>query len=265
MTTQEPITQKKSKMRSPSYPAIDLETAIARARDLYGKENMNSAARDVILSHWGYTKGSSNGLVILAALIKYGLLADEGSGDKRKARLTELARKIILDDRPNSPERDAAIREAALNPTIHKEFWSTYKGLLPSDDNLRYELRVNRKFTESAIANFIQELRSTWAFTKLAEYGSMSEEGKDKTSPESEVETMTTQTATPTESKVEVKPSAGSTIISGSKAVKYCWPLSKNIMADVVITGTDIDASHLEMLRKYLDLAKSALEPDKTK
>lgn len=256
MTTQEPATPKKSKMRSPSYPAIDLETAIARARDLYSKENMNSAARDVIISHWGYTKGSSNGLVILAALLKYGLLADEGSGDKRKARLTELARRILLDDRPNSPERDAAIREATLNPAIHKEFWNAYKGNLPSDDNLKYELRVNRHFTDSAIANFIKELRSTWAFTKLADYDSMSEEGKDKTSFESEAKMIHAQTTTVPATEHQTK-----TNTSGlASTVKYCWPLSKSVMADVVITGPAIGAKDIEMLRKYLELAKDALQ-----
>lgn len=193
MTTDE-STQKKAKQRSPSYPAIDLETAIARARDLWSQEKMNSAARDVILKHWGYTNGSSNGLVILAALLKYGLLADEGSGEKRKARLTDLARRIILDDRPHSPERDVAIREAAISPTIHKEFWDAYKGLLPSDENLRYELRVNRHFTDSAVASFVKEIRSTWAYAKLAECDSMLEDGKDKMPSVKETEMNPTPT-----------------------------------------------------------------------
>lgn len=251
MTTQESVTKKTAKMRSPAYPAIDLENAIARARELWNKEKLNSTPIDVILGHWGYANGSSNGLVILATLLKYGLLADEGSGDKRKARLTELARRIILDDRPNSPERDAAIREAALNPSIHKEFWETYKGLLPSDDNLKYELKVNRHFTDSAVASFVKELRSTWAFAKLSEYANMSEDDKDKSLHESEVEMTSTQTATP------AMQSSGP-----STAVKYCWPLSKNVMADVVITGrgSDISEKDLEMLRKYLELAKDALK-----
>ncbi len=179
--------QKKAKPRSPSYPAIDLETAIARASDLWQKEHMNSAATSVILGHWGYTPKSGNGLLTLAALIKFGLLTTEGSGNDRKARLTELARKIILDDRPNSPERDIAIREAALNPIIHKELWGKYKSELPSDDNLRHELRYNEGFTDSGAVECIRELRGTWAYVKLAESATMPEEGKDKPSSEVEV------------------------------------------------------------------------------
>ncbi len=48
--------------------------------------------------------------------------------------------------------------------------------------------------------------------------------------------------------------------------VKYCWPLSKNVMAYVVITGRGLDISEkdLEMLRKYLELAKDALKDPMT-
>lgn len=256
MTTQESVIQKKVKQRSPSYPGIDLEAAVARVRELWDKEKMNSTARDVILGHWGYNNGSGLGLVVLAALLKYGLLADEGSGEKRKARLTDLARLIILDDRPNSPERDAAIREAALNPTIHKEFWDEFKRLLPSDENLRYELRVSRHFTDSAAASFIKEIRSTWAYAKLAEYDSMSGEGQDKTPSEGEVEMIPTQT--PIGATTENEPKGKPNVLS-SNAVKYCWQLSKSVMADVVITGPGISAKDIEMLRKYLELTKDAL------
>lgn len=177
MTTEK---QKKARGRSPSYPAVDLETAIGRAKELYKQEHMNSASINVILRHWGYNTKSGAGLVTLAALIKFGLLTDEGSGDKRTARLTEPARKIILDDRPNSPERDALIQEAALTPAIHKDLWYQYKGILPSDENLKHELRVNRGFTDYAVSEFIEEFRRTVNFAKLMQSGILSGEGKDK-------------------------------------------------------------------------------------
>ena len=186
-------TGKKHKARSPSYPAIDLETAIARARELHNREGMNSASISVILKHWGYDVKSSGGLVALAALIKFGLLADEGSGDKRKARLTELARRIILDERATSPERDTLIKEAALTPAIHQDLWTQYKGHLPSDENLRHELRVEKAFTDYGAKEFIEEFKSTVAFAKLAESDMISPKVEDKEQPEEEI-TMTTAT-----------------------------------------------------------------------
>jgi len=247
MTTQEPVKQKKSKGRSPSYPAIDLETAIKRAKELYDQEHMNAASTSVILSHWGYNIKSGGGLVTLAALLKFGLLTDEGSGEKRMARLTELARKIILDDRQTSPERDILIQEAALMPTVHKELWSQYKGILPSDENLRHELRVNRGFTDYAVSDLIEEFRSTVAFAKLTQSVILSEEGKDKTPSESE----NNMVATIEQENKQQKPST---------LIKYSWPLSKSVTADVIINGANVSSKDLEMLRKYLELAKGALE-----
>jgi hypothetical protein len=180
MTTKTQDQPKKKRARSPSYPSIDLELALVRAREFFQEERMNSAAVTVALKHWGYTAKSGMGLVVLAALIKFGLLADEGTGEQRKVKLTELARKIILDDRSTSPDRDAAIREASLSPPVHRELWEQYKGVLPSDENLGHELKFTRGFTDSAAQDFIRELRSTVTFAKLSNPGSISTEGGDK-------------------------------------------------------------------------------------
>jgi hypothetical protein len=180
MTTKTQDQPKKARARSPSYPSIDLEMALSRAKEFFKEERMNSAAVTVALKHWGYTAKSGMGLVVLAALIKFGLLADEGAGEQRKVKLTELARRIILDDRSISPERDAAIREASLTPPIHRELWEQYKGILPSDENLGHELKFNKGFSDSGVQEFIRELRSTVAFAKLPNPGSISTEDGDK-------------------------------------------------------------------------------------
>jgi len=39
----------------------------------------------------------------------------------------------------------------------------------------------------------------------------------------------------------------------------FSWPLSRDMSAELRITGGDIKASHIEMLRQYLELVKSAL------
>ena len=150
-----------------------------------------------------------------------------------------------------------AIKEAALSPGIHRDLWDEHKGNLPSDETLRYELRVNRNFTDSAIASFIKELRSTWVFAKLTEYAIMCEDGQDKVPSESEVGMMSSAIASPTEKETKSK-AQGLT----ASAVKYSWPLSKNVLAEITITGNEITSNDLEMLRRYLELAKSAIEND---
>jgi hypothetical protein len=42
----------------------------------------------------------------------------------------------------------------------------------------------------------------------------------------------------------------------------FSWPLSKEIMAEVKLTGSGIRSVHLERLRQYLELAKDAVDSD---
>ena len=40
----------------------------------------------------------------------------------------------------------------------------------------------------------------------------------------------------------------------------YKWPLGKDVTAEVRFLGTTITAEHVELLRQYLDLVKTALQ-----
>lgn len=42
----------------------------------------------------------------------------------------------------------------------------------------------------------------------------------------------------------------------------FSWPLAKGVMAEVRLTGGDIRPGHIDMLRQYLALAKTALQDD---
>lgn len=180
--------KKKFEGRSPSYPGISLSEAIEKARVVYQHESRNAAPVVAIVGHWGYKAGSGPGSVAFAALKKFGLLDDEGTGAGRTAKLTDLGLKIILDDREDSPDRAAAIREAALRPGIHSELWSKYGGELPSPQTLRYHLLTDRKFTQSGADEFIQQFKATIDFARLKESGIMPPaEGERDDDPEDEV------------------------------------------------------------------------------
>jgi hypothetical protein len=172
--------QRKKKERSPSYPGVDLPTALERAETLRKKEGRSWVPIDAVLKDWDYSPKSGLGLVVVAALKKFGLLEEQGAGDAREVRLTELARTILLDTREQSPERVKAIREAALLPPIHAELWAECDGQLPSDDNLSYQLRVRKSFTDTAAKAFIRQFRDTLAFAGLVRSDSMSESQADK-------------------------------------------------------------------------------------
>ena len=153
--------------RSPSYPAINLKVAIDRALTFYMYEKRAEASVSVAAQHWGYSVASSGGKQVLAALIAYGLMEDRGSADKRHVRLTDLAFQILLDERPDSAERDDAVRRAAFLPKIHAELFTHWPDELPSNQNLRHYLLVAKKFNDNAVDDFIKELRITADFAKV--------------------------------------------------------------------------------------------------
>lgn len=168
MAEQTPVTPPKKKQRSPSYPGIGLEVAIERAQALYGQEQRNFAHIDTAIGHWGYRPKSGAGLVVVAALKKFGLVDEEGGGSTRKVRVSEDARRLILlDSDEHRNERVRLLKKLALTPTIHSELWKKYGAALPSDATLRYELITERGFTDLAVREFIPQFRATIAYAGL--------------------------------------------------------------------------------------------------
>jgi hypothetical protein len=171
---------KRKRERSPSYPGIDLQAAIERARQMQEKEKKYAAPVNTIFADWGYAPNSSAGFVALAALKKFGLLTDEGSGEKKKARLTDEALAILIDSREDSEERLRLIQEAALKPSIHQELWNKYGSDLPSDASLKYELRKEMNFSEPGANEFIVQYNRTLQFAKLMDSDKLSDDVEDK-------------------------------------------------------------------------------------
>src|SRR2546427_2432659 len=104
--------QSSKKMRSPAYPGINLEIALKRARGLYDRERRNAVAFSVAVSYWGFGPKSSGGLVSVAAMKSFGLIEDiERGAGGRVIKLTDLAFRILLDDRQDSIDRAALIKQ----------------------------------------------------------------------------------------------------------------------------------------------------------
>ena len=178
--------EKRKKGRSPSYPAIALDAALDRARQLWQVERQHPTPIEKIAKHWGYKSLNGPAALQLAALKKFGLLEDEGAGQSRRARVSDLAVDILAN--PDESVRAASIRRAALNPAIHRELWETFKTDIPSDSNLHWQLTRERSlpFTETGATEFIPEYRQTLAFAQLIDgasvtpqAGKQEQEGED--------------------------------------------------------------------------------------
>jgi hypothetical protein len=157
------------KGRSPSYPGIDLELAVQRAEELWTQEHHYRTAIPTILGHWGYGAKSGGGFAAIAALKSFGLLEDQGTGDERRAWLSDRAQGIITAESPN--QRLGLIQEAALMPKVHHELWNRFGANLPSDQSLLLFLMRERNFTPSGATELVSEWKRTMAFAQLAERG----------------------------------------------------------------------------------------------
>ena len=167
-----------ARVRSPSFPFIGLEKAIARAREFYYGERMGRVHVSVAPQHWSYNEKSSGSIQTLAALVAFGLMSYEGRKEKRSVALTEAARVILLgSDGP----RQQTIQECALKPNIHKTLWEHFEEKIPSDGKLRDYLLFDHKppFNENVVDQFILQFRATLKFSKLTSNGSIPEENQD--------------------------------------------------------------------------------------
>lgn len=155
------------KQRSPSYPGITLEAAIARAKAFFSAEGKHEALVSTAVGHWKYGPKSSGGLLTIAALKSYGLMEDRGNGADRKVRLTPLGLSIVQDERMVSPERDSNIKKAALTPQILADLWNRYGLDRPSNDTVAHYLKVEREFTPTAAIEIIKIYEAAIRFAKL--------------------------------------------------------------------------------------------------
>ena len=166
----------KRQHRSPSYPFISLERAISRAREFYAAERRHAARVPVAVAHWNFAEKSSGGLQTIAALKQYGLMEESGGGDERTVRLSDLALRILLDDTPNSQERQTAIRDAALRPKLFAEMYAKWGAELPSEASMATYLRLDRGFNDNSVRQVIKNYRDTIRFAASSGSATLADE-----------------------------------------------------------------------------------------
>jgi hypothetical protein len=173
---------KPKKGRSPAYPGIDLKRALELAAAVYKVEKQHPTAAETVAQHWKMQVKSGQFLTNLSALKKFGLLdaMPQRGPQSGYVKTSDTARDILVDDREDSQEREAAIKRAALKPDIHADLWRKYNGELPSDASLRFYLIRDLKFTEAGANEFIGEFRRTITFAGLASSDSLSASNDDK-------------------------------------------------------------------------------------
>lgn len=163
MSNTDPGTVAPKKERSPSFPYIGLTKALERAGQVYAQARRHEARVADVATAWGMGPKSSSTLQTIAALLAYGLLEDQSSGDTRKLKVTDLAFKALEDQRPGA--REAALAEAAVKPKLIAEYLEKWKEGRPADGICISELRIDRGFTDDGARAFLRVFDDTRGFT----------------------------------------------------------------------------------------------------
>lgn len=170
-------------------------------------------------------------LPTISALKQFGLLEDEGSGGDRRVKLTGLAFSILLDEVPDSPERAAALKKAALHPKLYAEMFGKWGTALPSDENIRTFLKRDKSFNDEAVTGVIKDFRDTLEYSKLGDADTIEankeESGQDAPPPLVEPKMQDVTPLTPLLMKSPPPPPAGTvrevSLLDEGEAVLQ-WP-----------------------------------------
>jgi len=245
---------KSKRTRSPAYPFISLPKALERAKVFYEVEKRHPAPFAVSVSHWDFKPKSSGGFQTVAALKQYGLMQDVGGGKDRKVQLTDPALRILLDQREESPDRNRAIKTAALKPKIHAEIWGKWGADLPSDGTLQTYLTLEKKFNDDSAGELIKIYKDTIRFAKLDESDKIS--GGDEDIEDTETEPGGRQMRTEEQiftkrTKPPFPPQLGET-------ERFRVPLKGGRVARLLFTGALPTQSDIDKLIALLELSKDS-------
>ena len=150
---------KEGRKRNPSYPCLNLETAIDRVETVYKKIG-NGQIGDDKLTCFRSKKTSSTFRMNLAALTAFGFLEDcMDDKNNLQRRLTSLACET-LGYKPASI-RTPATNKAARKPKIFDALFENFGDRLPPDQSLVDYLTTEMEFKdESAAHKCIQHFKS---------------------------------------------------------------------------------------------------------
>lgn len=158
------------KERSPAYPSMNLEQAIALLATFHG--NTKGYAVDatdekpVAFRELGFDKPHGDAKRALAALVSYGLIENVLGENPRKVKTSDLGRKIATYP-TDDPQRPQWMREAGLRPRIFQKLISRFPEGLPPSDSPVNSFLLDQGYNPAVIGSLIKDFKATSAFAKL--------------------------------------------------------------------------------------------------
>jgi len=158
--------EKKTRHRSPNYPAESLENAVKRVKKLYDADHEAGSSVDSAAVHIGFNKPHGEAKSVLAGLKKFGLV------DMAGKRVTVTKRAVSILMFPEAERGKKALQDAALLPDIYRKLVNRYKATgLPSDVTVRAELIADEGFNPRSVDTFIKDFRASLKYAGISLQG----------------------------------------------------------------------------------------------
>lgn len=141
------------KDRSPNYPMLTFADALARAKQIYEKDNTHPMNTDVAVRHMDLALNGRTRMIV-ASLKQYGLLVSVGS----QVRVTDDAKAVFVYSEAE-PKRAEIIRRLAMQPKVFQQLRAKFPVSLPSDENLAATLQLEMDFRKEACPTLIKVFR----------------------------------------------------------------------------------------------------------
>jgi hypothetical protein len=161
--------------RSPAFPVIPLETALARLAEFETHFKRTPSRPDKVGDAWGI-KTKTYADRIAAAARYFGLLEYQGTGKDRSVTVSEDGRKYLRTQAEETKRQ--LVKAAALRPKQIAKYWEDWGTDRPADPACLDAL-MDSGFSEAGARDFLKVYDATISFAKLSDSDKASDGNKE--------------------------------------------------------------------------------------
>lgn len=235
--------------RSPAYPNVPLEVALARLVEFEAHFKRSAARPEKIGEAWGVkAKGFADR--VAAALRYFGLIEYQGAGKDRRIVVSDEGRKYL---RAQQDEiKREVIRAAALRPKSIADFWNEWGADRPADAACLDELVLKSGFSEAGARKFLKVYDATISYAGLSASDKLPESREEAREDEGKGDHVSLP------SPSSALPARGKVMLMEGERELTSGLLAKDARFRLIVNGT-IGVKEIERLIKKLELDKEIL------
>jgi len=236
--------------RSPAYPIVPLEAALARLGEFETHFKRSAARREKVGEAWS-VKGSYADRM-LAALVYFGLL--DVVGKDRDIIISEEGRKYLRAQQEQTKEE--VVKAAALRPKQIAKFWADWGVDRPADAACIDELTLKNGFSDVGARGFLKVYDDTISFAKLSDSDKITDDLREEEFDGVADEALPPQPPFP--------PAHGKVRIMDGERVVFTEESNPQQYVKLLVSG-DVDETLLDALQDYVRRQKKRLGIDPPK